>query len=1299
MIFEIYSFGDVITLNQIFNAISIIFQDSGYTAATVAVLTFMTIGMTIANFVGGGKELPYGQLFAGMLLFGMGFGTYTSVSIENRYTSVVTQIDNIPIAIAAPASLISGIGFWITEKTETAFANLDSQKITENGYLSPLKTIANLRRATYFENCPAGMTASTGAYNLCYSLRSYMADCAMVKVARDNHSVAMRKGNIIDEINFNSSAYSTSLVRADGSSEYTSCKNAYTQIFNDLENNHNDMLNTMIAQIGIRVGENGIDRMSDAMEAIGADKSKAKEFAYSLFLDKNAADGTLDYLHKVGASDLAENYSSSIQQRNYEWSLQANMFTQILGQFLSLMEAVIFAIAPFIGLMALTGPTGMKSLMLYVQMMLVINFIPPMLVIVQNITLADVANYAKSLELQGMVIGSLDYMNLLTKKTNEMMGVGGMVATTIVPALAMAIVSGSGMAVMGAMRGIAAAPKDTDAVSQHVDQGGVKNLGNMTNSDIDRYNNAWTQQSSSSVMDITDSTQLTSSVNSAKVESEKANAKWSETSSNIIQSMDQAGFKTTDAHSVSDKVMNSSTKAQEWGTTTATSLEQNNNLTEAGSEAFSGALAFSAATGIELGELFKMGASGELKGAFADTLTQEDQERVSKMIQNGTAEKIAQSFTTTLETGGVDTSTIDTGNQYVEAHKNETQNAREAARSSEQKYEKAEEIKKSLKLEDTDNEGLIHRIANANDGAAAKYIDDQIATMNENGNPDAALYYSYLEDYTSQSGTNLDEETAKFAAYSAMLKDTNNGDDLFGAIEASGYYEKDGNSMGDFNSSTLEIPDGTGTESYKPEETLLTEEMEGNAINAQTLSSETPVNEVPTSHSGKFTEEAMKRQNIEAEATQLLQAYSDANTMQGEASEQIEQAQERLTKDILENNIAYQAANGIKETMTGYLSGEVSEKGVYEAIKEGLGVNFIDSILKDANESYFKTMIGEQHALLSGQTPNWTPDEKTAKDIEHLRYEADKAGRLIGVNEDLVEKASSPNTREQAADDLIDNKARFAHYQEQLKLAESGQEYTTSFNSNPSEEPSYIDRKILEQEQQRASEGISVLQYNARSENATEADKEAYDSALSKILFTTQQIENIDNGQAYQTKESGPTYSASSLQQQSEHLMELKGQLNAINNAQPEPSGEMNFNQQQVDNINAGQPYQLEKDGISYTSSPDHADELANIIAQQNSLGIKDDFYQNQFDNLISGNEYQLQKDGEIYQHISQEQQSEHFSTLEQRTINEQPTMNDEDREWIMEQINNMQSGMEYKLDKNSDDTYKGIFVPFDVPK
>jgi hypothetical protein len=441
-------------------------------------------------------------------------------------------------------------------------------------------------------------------------------------------------------------------------------------------------------------------------------------------------------------------------------------------------------------------------------------------------------------------------------------------------------------------------------------------------------------------------------------------------------------------------------------------------------------------------------------------------------------------------------------------------------------------------------------------------------------------------------------------------------------------------------------------------------------------------------------------------------------------------------------------------------------------------------------------MIGEQHALLAGQSPNWTPDEKVAKDIDYMKSEIKSA-------KDELHKTGY------SSEDNLDNKAKLAHYQEQIKLAESGENYTTSFNWKPSEEPSYIDKKLLEQEKQEASEGLSVLQYNARSVNATEQDKEAYDNALNKVLFTTEQIDNINNGQAYQIKEGGPTYSSSTPQQQNNHLAHFTKQLDVMgsestgfyqqqvsniesgqsyqlesggtvfNSTSSNVNGEVGntasteqlnshkaqleslansngqqstFAKQQIANIESGQTYKVEAGGAIYNDASEHRSTLQSLASQNAALGIKNDFYQTQLDNLNSGKEYKLTKDsdggnsptyrnanseqkqthlsqfkdiekkatesgkfyeeqlnnlnsgsdyqtkvdGETYRSVNSNQQSKDLETLKARASN---GVSNEDKGWLLEQMNNMQSGKEYKIEQGSDETFKGIFTPYDIPK
>ncbi|MEZ9922263.1 conjugal transfer protein TraG N-terminal domain-containing protein, partial [Vibrio breoganii] len=124
------------------------------------------------------------------------------------------------------------------------------------------------------------------------------------------------------------------------------------------------------------------------------DSSRSRDFLASLYLNKSADSGELAFYHRMGSADLAENLNSSIQQRDYAWALQGEMWVQIVDKFLAIMECLIYALAPFIGLMVLTGQTGGKVMLLYLQLLAVIQLIPVMLVVTQSIIVNDLTNYA-----------------------------------------------------------------------------------------------------------------------------------------------------------------------------------------------------------------------------------------------------------------------------------------------------------------------------------------------------------------------------------------------------------------------------------------------------------------------------------------------------------------------------------------------------------------------------------------------------------------------------------------------------------------------------------------------------------------------------------------------------------------------------------------------------------------------------------------------------------------------------------------------------------------------------------------
>ncbi|GMQ49616.1 conjugal transfer protein TraG N-terminal domain-containing protein [Vibrio sp. 10N] len=863
VIWEIASYGDVITLLQIFNAISVIFQNGGYQSAAIAISIFVVIGMAVTNLVGGAKETGLTKVFAGFIVFAFGFGTLTSVSIENRYDGTVTQIDNIPVAVAVPASLISSVGLWITEKSEIAFSNTGSQRITTDGYLSPLKVIANLRRATYSDSCPSGMAASSNSYNLCYSLRNYMADCAAVKANRDTQSLEMQKDYILTAMQFNSNAFSTELIKADKSVESMSCSTAYTRIVSELSATETSRLNALGGVLGTRTGETGIDKIQSAMAAIAADSTKATNFANSIYLAHPAEGGTVDYFMKIGAGDIAENYATSIQQRNYEWSLQADMFLSIMDKALSIFEAIMYAIAPFIGLMILTGSTGMKTLLLYCQMLLVIQFMPPMLVIVQNIILADMAAYEKSLIGQGMVVGSLDYMIALTKKANELMGMGGMMATTIVPALAMSLATGSGMAMMGAMRGLAAPPKDSDAVPNSATQGGTQDFGKLNSSALNRYGDAWTESNKDSVVGVSSASDWKSQIDEKHSRATQAESSYQNTRSDVAQAMNDQKFTSSQIAKMSETQASSTTDSSDWVSSASTSFTDTGQISESNAKMLAGHVGLAARLGLDFANI-----NGEVKEMFTDGLTSNEVQALQKMYDTGEIDKLQQSFKDEVIAESSESKDLTVGNSKIDGQISKVDDAYKEAKTAKEEYSASISTMRGIKAEDSDIEGIYHRLGE--DIAMKQEHDRLYDSLND---IEREQYAASMEELSLR----MDEDTAKMVALSSTLKDANRSDDFFDAVTKSGVFstpEIDTDSLNQRSGNTHLTTSGSQVSTTEPSTTV-----ESN---------------VPTKAAvDQFDEENQARVR-QAQEAQARAAAENARALQAKNAAIIEQGEENI---------------------------------------------------------------------------------------------------------------------------------------------------------------------------------------------------------------------------------------------------------------------------------------------------------------------------------------------------------------------------------------------------------------------
>ncbi len=181
MDFTIYTLGDVESFRAALTAISMLFNSSntegwvsdgsdiglGYMAA-LAIL----IGLTFMLFRGVYTlKFELGQLLVAIIVYAIMFVPKFSVNIEDYYTGVVQRVDDVPLGIALPGSVISTMTREITMQFNTAFSTVDGNymSISSNGFLTPLKILNQLRygSATLPQLDP----------NLATSLKWFLIDC------------------------------------------------------------------------------------------------------------------------------------------------------------------------------------------------------------------------------------------------------------------------------------------------------------------------------------------------------------------------------------------------------------------------------------------------------------------------------------------------------------------------------------------------------------------------------------------------------------------------------------------------------------------------------------------------------------------------------------------------------------------------------------------------------------------------------------------------------------------------------------------------------------------------------------------------------------------------------------------------------------------------------------------------------------------------------------------------------------------------------------------------------------------
>lgn len=395
MDFTIYTLGDASSFQAALTAVSMLFNPSntegwvsngsqlglGYMAALA-----MMIGLTFMLFRGAmSLRFELGQLIVGAIIYAIMFVPKMSVNIEDYYTGVVTRVDNVPLGIALPGSVISTMTHEISLQFNVAFSTVNANyvSVSTNGYLTPLKILNQLR---YGAKSIAELDPFVAS-----SIKNLLIDCYAGRPEFNTNTVKNGAGPmayIINTINANSSTIT-------GITEYYSpaspagvnktCQDAATLIQSDLDtiyggtdiaastNNPSGlskfgrMISTRV--IGGSAGSNGGYSTGDYEQAFQSltqlSGAQAKDFAITSLVSGLISMAPTCANSAASGADLARCMPLVQAMNTYQEDATASgtMFQRTMLHSMSIMLFLFYCFAPIVALMILAlGQQGLKVL-------------------------------------------------------------------------------------------------------------------------------------------------------------------------------------------------------------------------------------------------------------------------------------------------------------------------------------------------------------------------------------------------------------------------------------------------------------------------------------------------------------------------------------------------------------------------------------------------------------------------------------------------------------------------------------------------------------------------------------------------------------------------------------------------------------------------------------------------------------------------------------------------------------------------------------------------------------------------
>lgn len=437
----IHSIGDAQFLSQVLNAVAMIIGTNDFVQLVSIGLLLGAIIVVLQGLFRGAREIPWHQLLLGWILYACMFVPTTTVIVEDAYTGKAYSVDNVPIGVAFAGSMISNVGYGITNLFETAYG--DVRGISEGTFAEPLVILNAVRQHASDVRVLQELDKSIGqGTDIQKTLHNYIKECTLPKLALSiTTPTELVTGDMMEELKFESSIYGTRSYIENPSGENLTCAEAWKKIEPALEKIKDPKFINQLSTAANLKGEAGdramIDDYQAAFDMLNINGTAVEEFMLASTIKPIYEKAVSGYYRNLGDKTSAIMFNQAVQQRNTQWAAEASMFMTVVRPFLSFFEGFMYSITLVLAFLLVLGGIGISLGVKYILLILWIQLWMPVLSICNLYIIMSARG-----ELAAQTFTSFYSVDKLGQSLEHWMATGGMLASAT-PLISLFLITGS----------------------------------------------------------------------------------------------------------------------------------------------------------------------------------------------------------------------------------------------------------------------------------------------------------------------------------------------------------------------------------------------------------------------------------------------------------------------------------------------------------------------------------------------------------------------------------------------------------------------------------------------------------------------------------------------------------------------------------------------------------------------------------------------------------------------------------------------------------------------------------------